>query len=189
MTTTVAPPRLHEKYRDEVRPALMEAHSITNTLAAPGLVKIVVSMGVGGAIENKALLDSAAADLGQITGQKAAITKARMSVSNFRLREGMPIGCRVSLRGARMWEFLDRLISVVIPRIKDFRGLKRKLDGRGNYSLGLADQTVFPEIDLDRIKHYQGMNITIVTTAETDELGLEMLEKLGMPFRRLESND
>lgn len=189
MTTATATPRLYETFRDKVLPELQQKHGIKNHMAAPRVTKIVVSMGVGEAKENKALLDAAAADLTLITGQKAALTQARMSVSNFKLREGMPIGCRVTLRGPRMWEFLDRLISVVIPRIKDFRGLKTKLDGRGNYSLGLADQTVFPEIDLDRIKNFQGMNITIVTSAGSDDLGRELLTALGMPFRRPKSAD
>ena len=184
MTTATSTPRLYETYRVKVLPEFMKKHGITNIMAAPRLLKIVVSMGVGEARENKAVLDSAVADLTLIAGQKAALRRARMSVSNFKLREGMPIGCMVTLRGDRMWEFLDRLISVVIPRIKDFRGLKTRLDGRGNYSLGLADQTVFPEIDLDRIKNFQGMNITIVTTAGSDDLGRELLADLGMPFRR-----
>jgi len=183
MTTATSSTRLNAKYLDEVRPAIMSEHGITNSLAAPKITKVVVSMGVGEARENKTALDSAAADLTRIVGQKAQLTRARMSVSNFKLREGMPIGCRATLRGPRMWEFLDRLISVVIPRIKDFRGLRTKLDGQGNYSMGLSDQTVFPEIDLDRIKFSQGMNITIVTTADNDALGLELLQKLGMPFQ------
>jgi large subunit ribosomal protein L5 len=186
MTTETTTARLWEKYRETVRPAMMSDHGITNVHAAPRLLKVIVSMGVGEARENIAPLDSAAAELTTIVGQKAAITRARMSVSNFRLREGTPIGCRVTLRGPRMWEFMDRLISVVVPRIKDFRGLKRKLDGSGNYSMGLADQSVFPEINLDRIKYRQGMNITVVTSAETDELASELLTKLGMPFRHLE---
>lgn len=183
-TETMVAPRLYETYRDTICPALMERHGITNRMAAPKLEKIVVSMGVGEARENKTVLDSAAADLTLITGQRAALTAARVSVSNFKLREGMPIGCRVTLRGPRMWEFVDRLVSVVIPRIKDFRGLKTKLDGRGNYSMGLAEQTVFPEIDLDKIKHHQGMNITFVTTAGSDALAFELLKDLGLPFRR-----
>jgi large subunit ribosomal protein L5 len=142
-------------------------------------------MGVGAARENKALIDAAAADLTMITGQKASIRKAKKAVSNFKLREDMPIGCMVTLRGYRMWEFLDRLIAIVIPRIKDFRGLKRGgFDGRGNYNMGLPDQTVFPEIDLDKIKHFQGMDITIVTSAGSDALALDLLERLGMPFRK-----
>lgn len=184
MTTATAAPRLFQTYREKILPEFCKRNGIVNPMAAPRLVKIVISMGVGEARENKTVLDAATADLTLIAGQKASVTQARMSISNFKLREGMPIGCMVTLRGDRMWEFLDRLISVVIPRIKDFRGLKTKLDGQGNYSLGLADQTVFPEIDLDRIKNFQGMNITIVTTAGKDELGRELLTDLGMPFRR-----
>jgi large subunit ribosomal protein L5 len=190
-TATTAPPtepRLRKRYRDEICPAFMKAHDIDNANAAPRLRKIVLNMGVGAARENKALIDAASADLTVIAGQKAAQRKARKAVSNFHLREGMPIGCMVTLRGARMWEFLDRLVAVVVPRIKDFRGLPRGgFDGRGNYNFGLPDQTVFPEIELDKIKHFQGMNITIVTTAGNDALGLELLERLGMPFRTVEA--
>jgi len=179
------PPRMLVSYQSRIRPELMQARGIDNVNAAPRLRKIVISMGVGAARENKALVDTAAADLTQITGQKAAVRRAKKAVSNFKIREDMPIGCVVTLRGYRMWEFLDRLVSVVIPRIKDFRGLRRAgFDGRGNYSMGLPDQTVFPEIDLDKIKHFQGMNIAIVTTAGSDEVGLELLERLGMPFRK-----
>jgi len=177
-------PRLRLRFREEIRPALMQAHGEDNVNAAPRLRKIVLNMGVGAARENKALIDAAAADLTMITGQKAAQRKARKAVSNFHLREGMPIGCVVTLRGARMWEFLDRLVTIVIPRIKDFRGLPRGgFDGRGNYNMGLPDQTVFPEMELDKIKHFQGMSITIVTSAGKDAVGLELLERLGMPFR------
>lgn len=183
-TTETATPRLYTRFQDEILPALMERRGIQNRHAAPHLQKVVVSMGVGAAKENKGLLDAAAADLKLITGQHPQITRARMSVSNFRLREDMPIGCRVTLRGQRMWEFVDRLISVVVPRIKDFRGLNTKLDGGGNYSMGLSDQTVFPEVDLDRIKNFQGMNITFVTSAEDDDLARELLTDLGMPFRK-----
>jgi large subunit ribosomal protein L5 len=186
-TTATSPkvPRLLETYQQTIRPELMAAHGITNRHAAPRIVKVVVSMGVGAARENKGLVDLAAADLTQITGQKAALRVTRKAIANFKIREGMPIGCVVTLRGARMWEFLDRLISVVIPRIKDFRGLKRGgFDGRGNFSMGLPDQTVFPEIDLDKIKHMQGMNIAVVTSAGRDDLALELLERLGMPFRK-----
>jgi large subunit ribosomal protein L5 len=189
MTTATETPRLQQTFKEKVLPEIQKAHSITNLHAAPRIVKVVVSMGVGEAKETKGVLDAAAADLTLITGQKASITRARLSVSNFKLREGMPIGCMVTLRGPRMWEFLDRLISIVIPRIKDFRGLKTKLDGQGNYSMGLADQTVFPEIDLDRVKNFQGMNITIVTTAGSDDLGRELLTGLGMPFRRPKTAD
>jgi large subunit ribosomal protein L5 len=189
MTTATATPRLQQTFQEKVQPEIQKTHGITNLMAAPRIVKVVVSMGVGEAKETKGVLEAAAADLSLITGQKASITRARLSVSNFKLREGMPIGCMVTLRGPRMWEFLDRLISIVIPRIKDFRGLKTKLDGQGNYSMGLADQTVFPEIDLDRVKNFQGMNITIVTTAGSDDLGRELLTGLGMPFRRPKAAD
>jgi len=188
MSTDTKTPRLKASY-ETVRTELMAKRGIGNIHAAPTIKKVVVSMGVGEARENASLIEAAASDLTTIVGQKAAHTRARMSVSNFRLREGMPIGCRVTLRGDRMWEFLDRLISVVIPRIKDFRGLKRKLDGQGNYSMGLPDQTVFPEIDLDRLKHSQGMNITIVTSADNDEVGTELLLALGMPFRKNTATD
>jgi large subunit ribosomal protein L5 len=189
--TATAPgpePRLRIRFRETIRSELMQAHGVKNVNEAPRLRKIVLNMGVGAARENKALADLAQADLTAIAGQKAALRKARKAVSNFHLREGMPIGCVVTLRGARMWEFLDRLISVVVPRIKDFRGLPRAgFDGRGNYNMGLPDQTVFPEIELDKIKHFQGMNITIVTTAGRDDLGLELLQRLGMPFRSVEA--
>ena len=189
-TATLEMPRLMKRFADEVRPELMKAHGIGNINAAPTLRKIVVSMGVGAARDNKSLVDLAAADLSLIVGQRASIRKSRKAVSNFKLREDMPIGCMVTLRGYRMWEFLDRLISVVIPRIKDFRGLKRGgFDGYGNFNMGLPDQTVFPEINLDSIKHSQGMNITVVTTAEGDALSLELLENLGMPFRKPEDKD
>ena len=187
-TTTTEAPRLYTRYMDEIRPKLMEEHGIGNKLAAPRLTKIVVSMGVSAAIENKGVLDAAAADLGLITGQKASITKARMSVSNFRLREGMPIGCRVSLRGARMWEFLDRLISVVLPRIKDFRGLSRSsFDQGGNYSFGLTEQAVWPEINVANITFSHGMHINIVFERSNPELSKFVLTELGMPFVRREA--
>jgi len=187
--TATATPRLKEKYASEVCPELMKRFGITNIHAAPRPMKLVISMGVGLARENKGLLDDAAADLATLAGQRAALRKAKTSVSNFKLREDMPIGCMVTLRGNRMWEFLDRLISVAMPRIKDFRGLKRSgFDGRGNYSVGLNDQTVFPEIDLDKVKNYQGMNINIVTSAETNEIGFALLEALGMPFRKPEED-
>ncbi len=177
-------PRLKARYLAEIRSALAEAHNLNNLHQVPVLNKVVVSMGVGLARENKGMLDAAVADLQTVTGQKPMPRKARKSVSNFKLREGMPIGCMVTLRGDRMWEFLDRLITVVIPRIKDFRGLKTKLDGRGNYSLGLADQSIFPEINLDKIKHQQGMNVTIVTSTEDDAIAFDLLTHLGMPFQR-----
>jgi large subunit ribosomal protein L5 len=175
-------PRLKERYNQEVRAKLRERFGIKNDMATPRLVKITVNMGVGSAVENKSRVETAAKDLAMITGQQPTIRKAREAISAFKLRDGMPIGCAVTLRGARMWEFLDRLVSVVLPRIRDFRGVKDRLDGRGNYTLGLAEQTVFPEIELDKIDFVQGMDITFVTTAKTDEEGYFLLKELGMPF-------
>jgi len=179
-----ARPRLADKYRNEVAPAVAKQFGIQNKMAIPRVTKIVVSMGVGKSIENRARIDHAARDLGAITGQKPVITKARNSISGFRLREGMPIGLAVTLRRERMYEFLDRIIAVVIPRIRDFRGLPRKLDGRGNYSFGLSEQSVFPEIPLDKVEFVQGMNITICTSAGEDGPAEALLERMGMPFRR-----
>jgi large subunit ribosomal protein L5 len=176
--------RLKDKYADEVVPALMERFGIENHMAVPRLDKITVNMGVGKATENKKFLEDASRDLSVITGQKPKINAARRSVSGFRLREGNPIGCMVTLRGKRMFEFLDRLISIVIPRIRDFRGLSpRSFDGRGNYSMGLSEQIVFPEIDLDSVEHTQGMNVTMTIKNATDEMSFELLKGLGMPFR------
>ena len=176
-------PRLKQKYLSEVQPKLMERFGVKNRLAAPKLTRVVVNMGCKGAVENKARVDAAARDMATITGQKPTIRNARQSIAGFKLREGMPIGVAVTLRGDRMWEFADRLISVVLPRIRDFRGVKSKLDGRGNYTMGLAEQTVFPEIDFDKLEFHQGMDITFVTTATTDEQGFHLLKELGMPFR------
>ena len=176
--------RLKEKYKEEVVPALMERFGLENRMAVPRLDKITVNMGVGQATENRKFLEDASRDLGVITGQKPKINAARRSVSGFRLREGNAIGCMVTLRGRRMYEFLDRLISIVIPRIRDFRGLSpRSFDGRGNYSMGLSEQIVFPEIDLDSVEHTQGMNVTITIKNGTDETSFELLKGLGMPFR------
>ncbi len=180
-------PRLQTKYQDEVLPKLMQHFGITNVMAAPKLTKIVINMGCKGAVENKARVDAAAKDLGMIAGQKPTIRIARKSIAGFKLREGMPIGVAVTLRGVNKWEFADRLISIVLPRIRDFRGVKDKLDGRGSYSLGLPDQGVFPEIELDRVEFSQGMDITFVTTATNDEQGRFLLAELGMPFRRKET--
>lgn len=174
--------RLKEKYENDVRPKLSESFGFTNAHAIPRLEKIVINMGVKGAVESKSKVETAARDLGTITGQKATIRNAKKSIAGFKLREGMPIGCAVTLRSDRMWEFADRLISVVLPRIRDFRGVKDKLDGRGNYTLGLSEQSIFPEIPFDRIEFQQGMDITFVTTAQTDEQGYLMLKELGMPF-------
>jgi len=177
-------PRLQDKYKTEVLPSLMEQAETKNPMAVPRLDKIVVSMGVGAALQDKKRLELAAKDLTVITGQKPAICKARKSVSNFKVRRGYETGLKVTLRGARMYEFLDRLIAVAIPRIRDFRGLSsQSFDGRGNYSLGVTEQTVFPEIDPAAVEWAQGMNITLVTTAKNDREGQEFLRLMGMPFR------
>ncbi|RME72666.1 MAG: 50S ribosomal protein L5 [Planctomycetota bacterium] len=179
------PPRLKEKYDSEIREALKQRFGYKNDLAVPRLEKIVISMGVGKALQNPKRLEEAQKHLTLIAGQKAVITRARRSVSNFRLREGQAIGCKVTLRRARMYEFLDRLISVAIPRIRDFRGLSPKaFDGRGNYSMGLSEQTVFPEVDADRMEFTQGMNIAICTTAKTDEEARELIRGFGFPFKK-----
>ena len=175
-------PRLQEKYNDQIKSKLMESFDIKNVNAVPKLTKIVINMGCKGAVENKARVEAAVRDMTVIAGQTPTVRKAKNSIAGFKLREGMPIGCAVTLRRDRMWEFADRLISVVLPRIRDFRGVKNKLDGRGNYSLGLTEQIVFPEIDFDRVEYTQGMDVTFVTTAETDEQALYLLTELGMPF-------
>jgi len=167
-------------------PVLMKLFGYDNVNCAPKLEKISINMGVGSATQNKALLDNAVKDLTQITGRKPIITKAKKSISNFKLRQGMPIGCKVTLRGEIMYEFLDRLISIVIPRIRDFRGISPKsFDGRGNFTVGIKEQTVFPEIEYDKIDAIRGMDITIVTTAATDEEGRELLSLVGMPFKKM----
>jgi large subunit ribosomal protein L5 len=176
-------PRLKQQYEEEVRSKLMEHFSIQNHMATPKLKKVVVNMGCKGAVENKGRVDAAARDLATITGQRPTVRKARKSIAGFKLREGMPIGVAVTLRGVRMWEFFDRLVAIVLPRIRDFRGVKDKLDGRGNYTLGLAEQSVFPEIDFDKLEFSQGMDITFVTNAPNDEQGYFLLKELGMPFR------
>jgi large subunit ribosomal protein L5 len=176
--------RLLEKYRTEVKQALQEQFGHSNPMAVAKLEKIVVSMGIGDADEDKAKLETAGQQLALITGQKPVVAKARKSVSNFKLRAGMPVGLRVTLRGRRMYEFLDRLISLAIPRVKDFRGLNPSgFDGRGNYNMGLAEQSIFPEVDPAGITFTQGMNIAIQTSAKTDEEARELLSRLGMPFR------
>lgn len=177
--------RMKESYRKEVIPTLIKKFEYKNVNMVPKLDRIVVSMGVGIATQNKALLDNAIKDLEQITGRKAIITKAKHSISNFKLRQGMPIGCKVTLRDEVMYEFLDRLVSIVMPRIRDFKGIPlHSFDGRGNYSIGIKEQTVFPEIDYDKIDAVRGMNITIVTTAKTDEEARELLKSLGVPFQK-----
>ncbi|HWG58662.1 MAG TPA: 50S ribosomal protein L5 [Candidatus Acidoferrales bacterium] len=176
--------RLHDKYRKEAVPALTKRFSYGNTMAVPRVSKVTVNIGLGEASQNVKLLDTAALELGQIAGQRPVITRAKKSIANFKIRKGMPIGCMVTLRGERMYEFLDRLASVVLPRVRDFRGLPpNSFDGRGNYTLGLRDQLVFPEIDYTRVDKIKGMNITITTTARSDEEGRELLKLLGVPFR------
>ncbi|MEW2073044.1 50S ribosomal protein L5 [Streptomyces sp. NPDC017966] len=183
MTTTTAP-RLKTKYREEIAGKLREQFSYENVMQVPGLVKIVVNMGVGDAARDSKLIDGAIRDLTTITGQKPAVTKARKSIAQFKLREGQPIGAHVTLRGDRMWEFLDRTLSLALPRIRDFRGLSPKqFDGRGNYTFGLTEQVMFHEIDQDKIDRVRGMDITVVTTATNDEEGRALLRHLGFPFK------
>lgn len=179
--------RLHSLYQNEIRKALMERYGIGNPHAVPEIRKITVSAGVGEAKDNKKALEHATKVLETVTGQKAIVTKARVSVAQFRLRQGMPIGVQVTLRGQRMYEFLDRLINVVVPRIRDFRGLKRKLDGSGNYSMGIHEQSVFPEVDTDLLDMPQGMNVTIGISGGSDERSVALLEAFGFPFRREEA--
>ena len=177
--------RMNARYKQEIVPALMKRFNYKNPMAVPKVSKVVVNIGLGEASQNIKLLDVAAVELGQITGQKPVITRAKKSISNFKIRKGMPIGCCVTLRGDRMYEFLDRLCNVVLPRVRDFRGLPaNSFDGRGNYTMGLKDQLVFPEIDYTRVDKIKGMNITLNTTARTDEEGRELLKMLGMPFRQ-----
>ncbi len=179
-------PRLRERYRAELLPALQRDLGLPNPMRVPRVEKIVVNMGVGDAIRDNKLLDAAVADLATITGQKAAITRARKSIAAFKLREGMSIGAKVTLRGARMWEFLDRLLSTALPRIRDFRGLDPEaFDGKGNYTLGVTEQLIFPEIDYDKVVKVRGMDITIVTTAHDDDEGRALLRALGFPFAGL----
>ena len=181
-------PRLQDKYEKEIRPALAENLKRQNPMAIPKLQKITVNMGVGSAISEKKHLDDAVAAMSQITGQKPMITRSRKAIANFRLREGMPIGCKVTLRGKRMYEFIDRLISLALPRVRDFRGLSPKgFDGRGNYSMGLSEQLVFPELNPDKFTRPQGLNVTFVTSADSDDEGRELLRQLGMPFQQEKS--
>jgi large subunit ribosomal protein L5 len=182
--TTNEIPRLKTRYREEILPALRSEFDIANVMQVPGLTKIVVNMGVGEAARDSKLIEGAIRDLTAITGQKPAVTKARKSIAQFKLREGMPIGAHVTLRGDRMWEFLDRLLSLALPRIRDFRGLSPKqFDGRGNYTFGLTEQVMFHEIDQDRVDRSRGMDITVVTTATNDDEGRALLKQLGFPFK------
>src|SRR5713101_6516253 len=176
--------RLQDRYRNDAVPALMKRLGRNNPMAVPKLAKITLNIGLGEASQNPKLVDTAAVELGQITGQKAIVTRAKKSIANFKIRKGMPIGCAVTLRGDRMYEFLDRLCNVVLPRVRDFRGLpQNSFDGRGNYTLGLKDQLVFPEIDYTRVDKIKGMNITMTTSAKNDEQGRELLKALGVPLR------
>ncbi len=176
--------RLKELYNNEIIPKLMKDFSYRNVMEVPKLEKIVINMGLGEAIQNVKILDSAAVELAAISGQKAVITKAKKSIASFKLRQGMPIGCMVTLRKERMYEFLDRLMNVSLPRVRDFKGVSGKaFDGKGNYSLGVKEQLIFPEINYDKVEKVKGMNITIVTSAKNDEEGKALLQLLGMPFR------
>lgn len=176
--------RLKDKYQDDVLPQLMQEYGYRNVMEAPRITKITLNMGVGEAKTNAKLLDSAIEELGLISGQKPRIARARKSIASFKLREGMAIGCSVTLRGERMYEMLDRLVSIALPRIRDFRGISpEQFDGRGNFALGIREQTIFPEIDYDSVDQVRGLNICITTTAKTDEEGRALLAKLGMPFR------
>ena len=187
MSNDVEIPRLKKKYREEIIPALQEEFKYPNVMQIPGLTKIVVNMGVGEAARDSKIIDGAVRDLTAITGQKPAITKARKSIAQFKLREGMPIGCHVTLRGDRMWEFADRLLTLALPRIRDFRGLNgRQFDGNGNYPFGLNEQVMFLEIDQDKIDRVRGMDITFVTSATNDQEGRALLKHLGFPFKAVD---
>ena len=177
--------RLHEQYSNQIKDAMMKKFEYSNIMQVPKLEKIVINMGVGEAKENKKDLESAVADLEKIAGQKAVVTRAKKSVANFKLREGMPIGCKVTLRGERMYEFADRLINLALPRVRDFRGVNQNsFDGRGNYALGIKEQLIFPEIEYDKVDKVRGMDIIFVTTANTDEEARELLTLFGMPFKK-----
>ena len=183
-TATKSMPRLKQRYREEIVPELVKEFDFQNIMQVPGVEKIVVNMGVGEAARDSKLIEGAIRDLTEITGQKPQVTKARKSIAQFKLREGMPIGCHTTLRGDRMWEFLDRLLSIALPRIRDFRGLSPKqFDGRGNYTFGLNEQSMFHEVDQDKIDRVRGMDITVVTTAQNDEEGRALLRLLGFPFK------
>ena len=178
-------PRLRDRYRERAVPTLVERFGYTNPMQVPRVAKITVNVGLGEALTNAKLLEAAAQELAQITGQKAVITRARKSIANFRLREGQSIGCMVTLRRERMYEFLDRVINVALPRVRDFRGVSpRSFDGRGNYTLGIREQIIFPEVDYDKVERIRGFNVTITTTAASDDEGRALLSELGMPFRR-----
>lgn len=189
MSTTKYSPRLSDKYKKDVVPALMKRFNYDSVMQVPRLEKICLNRGVNGAVTDKKLVDVAVDELTQITGQKAVATTSRKDISNFKLRKNMPIGARVTLRGVKMYEFLDRLISTALPRVRDFKGVNEKaFDGRGNYTLGVTEQIIFPEIDIDKVNKITGLDITFVTTANTNEEAFELLKEMGMPFRKKESN-
>lgn len=186
MSTTTNTPRLAAKYKSEVVPALMKKFSYKTVMQAPRLTKICLNRGVNGAVTDKKLIDIAVDELSNITGQKAVSTNSKKDISNFKLRKAMPIGARVTLRGVKMYEFLDRLVSVSLPRVRDFKGINDKsFDGRGNYTLGVTEQIIFPEIDIDKVNKITGLDITFVTTANTNEEAFELLKELGMPFKNV----
>jgi len=190
MATTKYTPRLEEKYKSEVVPALQKKFGYKSIMQAPRLEKICVNRGVNGAVTDKKTVDVAVDELTQITGQKAVPTLSKKDISNFKLRKGMPIGARVTLRGERMYEFLDRLVSIALPRVRDFKGISDKaFDGRGNYTLGVTEQIIFPEIDIDKVNKITGMDITFVTTANTNEEAYELLKELGMPFKNIKKDN
>ncbi len=189
MSTKTYTPRLAEKYKSEVAPALVKKFAYQTVMQAPKLEKICVNRGVNGAVTDKKLVDVAVDELSTITGQKAVVTHSKKDISNFKLRKSMPIGARVTLRGEKMYEFLDRLISVALPRVRDFKGVSEKsFDGRGNYTMGVTEQIIFPEIDIDKVNKITGMDITFVTTADTDQEAYELLKELGMPFKNIKRN-
>jgi large subunit ribosomal protein L5 len=190
MATTTYYPRLQKKYKDEVVPALMKKFGYTSVMQCPRLVKICLNQGVKGAVADKKLIDDAVREMTMITGQKAVPTMSKKDISNFKLRKMMPIGCRVTLRGNNMYEFLDRLVSVSLPRVRDFKGVGEKsFDGRGNYTMGVTEQIIFPEIDIDKVNKISGMDITFVTTARTNEEAYELLSELGMPFKNMKKDN
>ncbi len=190
MSTVKYSPRLADKYKKEVVPALVKKFAYTSVMQAPKLEKICINRGVNGAVTDKKLVDVAVGELEQITGQKAVATFSKKDISNFKLRKGMPIGARVTLRGEKMYEFLDRLVSIALPRVRDFKGVSDKaFDGRGNYTLGVTEQIIFPEIDIDKVNKITGMDITLVTTAQTNEEAYELLKELGMPFKNIKKDN
>ena len=189
-TSTTYTPRLEKKYKDEVVPALMKKFGYTTIMQCPRLVKICLNQGVKGSVADKKLIDDAVAEMSTISGQKAVPTLSKKDISNFKLRKAMPIGCRVTLRGDNMFDFLDRLVSISLPRVRDFKGISEKsFDGRGNYTMGVTEQIIFPEIDIDKVNRISGMDITFVTTARTNEEAYELLKELGMPFKNMKKTE